>query len=226
MLKQGPGIYYTEFGVQIKFMIIQLLRIFITYSGNSLKLKQEIMTDKNRETSIGVIRFNHSVLNYLMDQIKPDNLMNITEDIENATMSLFITLFKDNATYQEEFMREYFPKVMQPRLYDLVIYRRYRQVMDSKEKINKKDYIMEKPVKASVLFTEKTEKKFFRLIQALSENEKFAKEMAKYQNVFREYYDFVDEDMHKFGKNKEEFEKFKHCKEIVARMYSIRKLYE
>ena len=32
MLKQGPGIYYTEFNVQIKFMIIQLLRIFITHS--------------------------------------------------------------------------------------------------------------------------------------------------------------------------------------------------
>ena len=37
ILKHGPGVYYTEFNAQIKFMLIQLVRMFITQSREAGK---------------------------------------------------------------------------------------------------------------------------------------------------------------------------------------------
>ena len=37
ILKHGPSVYYTEFNAQIKFMLIQLVRMFITQSREAGK---------------------------------------------------------------------------------------------------------------------------------------------------------------------------------------------
>lgn len=109
MLKQGPGIYYTDYNVQIKFMIIQLLRIFVTHAQNSGKLKIAILSDKNRDEGLGVIRFNRNVLGTLLDMVKPLNLNKINEDIEAAIYSLFSELCKESEQHKEDFMKEFLP---------------------------------------------------------------------------------------------------------------------
>ena len=107
-------------------MVIQLLRIFITHSQNSGKLKQAILHDKNRDDGTMVIRFNHTVLKCLLDMIHPLNLQKINEEIENAIMSLFIELCRDSETYREEFMKEFLP-YMADRLDSIMIYTRYHR---------------------------------------------------------------------------------------------------
>ena len=52
MIKNGPGIWYTDFNPQILFLLISLLRIFLS-STLEPKLRSDIMVDNKKASDQG-----------------------------------------------------------------------------------------------------------------------------------------------------------------------------
>jgi len=88
LIKEGPGIFFCMFDKQVYFMAITLLRAFIQNSdkNSAFNTKALIMKDKGVKDS----RYPRSVVDVMMDWLKPANLDDINSEIENAIISLFI----------------------------------------------------------------------------------------------------------------------------------------
>lgn len=87
MIKNGPGIWYTEFKPEIIFLLISLLRIFLN-STSEQNLRTSIMVD-NKKKETGVKRFEHTLVQRLLNMMTPEKLPTINHEIESAILALF-----------------------------------------------------------------------------------------------------------------------------------------
>ena len=80
LIKLGPNIRFCHFTDQVIFMSISLLRAFIEYGPST---KSQLMNDKPKDDI-------KSILNLLLDYLRPEKVQFVRSDIEDSILSLLI----------------------------------------------------------------------------------------------------------------------------------------
>lgn len=100
MIKFGPNIKHCFFSKQVIYMTISLLRSFIPFSTN---VKPIIMNDKGQKSEICDISVKLRILNFL----KPENIHEINEEMENAILSVLTQIARDEPDYKVQIGKEF-----------------------------------------------------------------------------------------------------------------------